>query len=131
MSPRKQIRIEDLRDPVLSDIQKAGLALGENNPVELSVAAVEAAAVDRTGLEDFGDDGYRERLALWLSEVDEDPERTAIGRFGLYNDCVRYASNRLLVNDLLARHPEIHEIEIVRPSSWSGCLDPARRTSSI
>lgn len=115
MSPPNKIRIEDLRDPVLTDIQKAGLAHGENNPVDLSVDAVEAAAVARTGLEDFGDDGYRERLALWLSEVDEDPERTAIGRFGLYNDCVRYAANRLLVNDLLARHPEIHEIEIARP----------------
>ncbi len=115
MSRPKKIRIEDLRAPVLSDIQKAALAYGESNPVDLDLDAVLAAAVERTDLLDFGQDDFRERLGLWLSEVDEDPERTALGRFSLYNDCVRYASNRLLVNDLLARHPEIHDLEIVRP----------------
>lgn len=119
MSPPKKIRIEDLRDPVLSDIQKAALAHGESNPVDLSIAAVLDAAMENTGLSDFGDNfgehGFRERLGLWLSEVDEDSERTALGRFSLYNDCLRYASNRLLINDLLSRHPEIHDLEIERP----------------
>jgi hypothetical protein len=32
-----------------------------------------------------------------------------------FGDCVRNASNRLLIQDLLARHPEILEIEIDRP----------------
>ena len=115
MSSSKQIRIDDLRNPVLTDIQKAGLTLGESNPVELTVAGVLGAAEERTDLTDFGEDDFRERLALWLSEVDEDSERTALGRYSLYNDCVRYASNRLLINDLLARHPEIHDLEIVCP----------------
>jgi len=113
-SPKK-IRIDDLRNPVLSDVQKAGLAHGEANPVELTLEAVEAAAVERTGLEDFGPPDYRERLGLWLSEVDEDAERTAIGRYGLFNDSVRHASSRLLVHDLLKRHPEIHDQPIERP----------------
>ena len=115
MSPGEKIRIDDLRDPVLNPAQKAALAFGENNPVELSVDAVLTAAVERTGLEDFGPDDFRERLALWLSETDENPERTALGRFSLYNDCVRAASNRLWIRDLLERHPEIHEQEIERP----------------
>jgi hypothetical protein len=119
LSPPEKIRIEDLRDPVLTEIQKIGLAHGEKNPVELTKAAVLGAAVERTGLEDFGlNDGvnhFEERLALWLSEVDEDPERTGIGRSSIYNDCVRYASNRLLINDLLKRHPEIHDQEITKP----------------
>ncbi len=115
MSPEKKIRIEDLRNPVLSDIQRAALAHGESNPVELTVDAVLDAAMEQTDLVDFGEDDFRERLALWLSEVDEDPERTPLGRFALYNDCLRYASNRLLINDLLSRHPEIHDLEIKRP----------------
>jgi hypothetical protein len=115
VSPPEKIRIDDLRNPVLSDIQKAALAHGESNPVDLSIAAVLDAAMERTGLTDFGDEGFRERLDLWLSEVDQDSERTALGRFSLYNDCTRYASNRLLINDLLSRHPEIHDLEIERP----------------
>ena len=115
MSPAKKIRIEDLRAPILTDIQKAALAHGENNPVELTLDAVEAMAVERTGLSDFGPEDYRERLALWLSEVDQDGERTAIGRFGFFNDSVRHAASRLLIHDLLKRHPEIHDIEIERP----------------
>ena len=58
MSPQKKIRIEDLRNPVLSDIQKAALAHGEDNPVELSVSAVLDAAMERTGLSNFGAEDY-------------------------------------------------------------------------
>ncbi len=115
MSPANKIRIDDLHEPVLTDIQKGALAFGEANPVVLSVDAVLTAAVERTGLDDFGPDDFRERLALWVGEVDEDPERTAIGRMGTFNDCVRAASNRLLIHDLLQRHPEIHDQQIERP----------------
>ena len=33
----------------------------------------------------------------------------------LFRDCVRYAGNRLRIRDLLARHPEILEVEIAAP----------------
>jgi hypothetical protein len=114
-SVRARIRIEDLHAPVLSDFQKGALAYGEKNPVELSIDAVLAAAVGETGLDDFGPDDFRPRLGLWLSEADEDPERTGLGRRMLFDDCLRCASNRLRIRDLLARHPEIHDIEIERP----------------
>ncbi len=111
----KTIRIEDLRDPVLSDIQKAALAHGEANPVELTRPAVLEAAARETGLTDFGPEDFHERLDLMLSETDEDPERTALGRMILFNDAVRWASNRLRIHELLERHPEIREVEIARP----------------
>ena len=53
MSPPKKIRIDDLRNPVLSDIQKAALAHCEDTPVDLSIAAVLDAAMERTGLTDL------------------------------------------------------------------------------
>jgi len=111
----KRIRIDDLAAPVLTEAQKQALAMGERTEVDLSVPAVLAAAVERTGLEDFGPDDFRERLALWLSEMDEDPERTGLGRMVHWNDCVRYAANRLRMHDLLERHPEIHDQEIHQP----------------
>jgi len=109
------IRIEDLAKPELSDLQKAALAYGESAEVELSVGAVLAAAVEQAGLSDFGPDDFEERLDVWLSEMDADPERTALGRLNHFNDCVRYASNRLRIHKLLEQHPEIHEIEIRKP----------------
>lgn len=109
------IRIEDLRHPILNDEQKAALAYGEATPVELTVEAVLAAARAQTGLDDFGPTDFHERLALWLAEVDDDPNRTAFGRLIHFNDCVRYAATRLRIRDLLKRHPEIHEQKIERP----------------
>ena len=115
MSPAEKIRIEDLRSPVLTDLQKAILAHGDANPVELTRSAVLSAAVEATGLSDFGPDDFHERLDLMLSETDADPERTALGRLTLWGDAVRWASNRLRIRDLLERHPEIHDVEIRRP----------------
>jgi len=83
--------------------------------VALTEEAVLDAAVERTGLCDFGPDDFRSRLRRWLTEVDGDPERTALGRMTLFRDCVRYASNRLRIRDLLARHPEVLDVEIAAP----------------
>ncbi len=110
-----QIRIDDLANPELSDLQRMGLEWGEARATDLSVDAVCAAASDRTGLDDFGSDDFRSRLGAQLGEMNDDDERTGLGRILMFNDCVRYAANRLLIHDLLTRHPEIHEVPIERP----------------
>ena len=111
----RAIRIEDLRHPILNDDQKAALAYGESQTVDLSVKAILTAAAAQTGLDDFGPTDFHERLALWLAEVDDDPNRTGFGRLIHYNDCVRYASTRLRIRDLLKKHPEIHDQQINQP----------------
>ncbi len=110
-----EIRIDDLASPVLNDIQRMGIDYGETVHTELTVDAVCAAAVERTGLDDFGPDDFRERLGLQLAEMDADPERTGLGRMLMFSDCTRYASNRLRIRDLLKQHPEILDIEIEKP----------------
>lgn len=110
-----EIRIDDLREPVLNDIQRMGRDYGETVHTELSVDAVCAAAAEQTGLGDFGPDDFRERLAVQLDEMNDDPERTGLGRMLMFGDCVRYASNRLRIRDLLVRHPEILDIPIEKP----------------
>ena len=67
------------------------LEYGEQQTIDLTTGAVLAAAVRRTGLDDFGDDqpgaaGFRERLGLWLGEIDDDPNRTGLGRLGIFGD---------------------------------------------
>ena len=110
-----EIRIDDLAAPVLNDLQKMGIDYGESKHTELSVDAVCAAAVARTGLDDFGPDDFRDRLGVQLAEMDADAERTGIGRMIFFGDCVRSAANRLLIHDLLVRQPEILDMPIERP----------------
>ena len=79
-----EIRIDDLADPVLSDLQRSALAYGESQHTDLTVAAVLERAVGATGLDDFGPDDFHERLGLWLSEMDEDPDAVGLARLVLF-----------------------------------------------
>jgi hypothetical protein len=110
-----EIRIDDLAAPVLNDVQRMGLEYGESKVTDLTVDAVCQAATARTGLDDFGPDDFTQRLGLQLSEMDADDDRTGLGRLLMFGDSVRYAANRLLVRDLLRRHPEILDIPIAHP----------------
>ncbi len=108
------IRITDLAHPILTPMQQASRDYMAQHPVQLSVPAVLSAAQQQTGLSDFGAEDFRERLTLWLRSVDEDRGLGEVGRLGILNDCIRYAANRLLLQDLLKRHPQIHDVEIDR-----------------
>lgn len=112
------IRIDDLAQPRLTDSQRAVLA--HTPAVTLSVEAVLGAAKAATGLSDFGAPDFRERLALWLQSFDEDADLGVLGRAVVFGDCVRLASNRLKVEDIYARHPEIDAVEIDRPIFIAG-----------
>lgn len=109
------IRIEDLAAPVLNDLQRMGLEYGERTHTDLTVSAVCDAAMARANLTDFGPDDFRDRLGVQLDEMNADSERTGLGRILIFNDCVRYATNRLRIHDVLTRHPEILDVEIVAP----------------
>ena len=111
----KRIRIDDLWEPVYNDIQKAALEHTAKIEVDLSRKAILAEAEAQTGLSDFGPTDFHERLDLWCDEVNDTPERSNLGRLGLWNDYVRYASQRLRMRDLLKQHPEIHDVQIERP----------------
>lgn len=110
-----EIRIDDLAHPVLSDLQKGALAATAKLDVRFEERAVLEAAVERTGLDDFGPDDFRERLRIWLQALEEDENASSAGRIGAYNDVVRYLVNRLRVEDVIRRHPAILDEEITRP----------------
>lgn len=103
----EDIRIDDLAQPQLNEAQRAALAWGETQPVELRAAAVLAAARARTGLSDFGAGDFHERLELLCDEWNSDLPLTAMHRAVLFGYLARYASNRLLIHDSLERHPQI------------------------
>jgi len=110
-----KIEITDLRSPQLTEGQRQALAYAEANPVPLTVEAVLGAAMQATGLSDFGPEDFRERLGRLIDEWNADTKMFAISRMMLFGYVLRYAKNRLLIQDVLRKHPEIHDEQIERP----------------
>ena len=115
-----KIRIADLAKPILSEVQKNAIAYGDTLKFDFTENGVLSAARERTGLADFGPSDFLERLNLLLDEWSSDDQLTRISLFGLFEKLVIYASNRLLIHDLLKLHPEIHDVEIKAPIVVAG-----------
>ncbi len=118
--PGTSLRITDLARPVLSTEQKAAVEHFATLPVEMNVDAVLEEASRQTRLSDFGAEDFKERLAVQLQSVDEDPLLNNMGRMVVFGEKVLNAANRLRLGELLKKHPEIHRIRIRRPLIIAG-----------
>ncbi len=114
------IDITDLRDPVLSEAQTLALAGAAQAQFDFSVDCFLETARMQTGLYDFGDMDFVERLDIWCQAINEDAYLSPVGKAGLWGMILRYASDRLRVEDICKRHPEILEIKIDRPIIVAG-----------
>ena len=112
--------IADMREPVLTELQEAALAGAAQTNFEFSAKAILGAAQEQTGLSDFGAMDFVPRLELWCECVREDSFLSPISHAALWMMFVRYASDRLRVEDLCKRHPEILDIKIDRPIIVAG-----------
>lgn len=73
------------------------------------------AAVEETGLDDFGDDSFREGLAVLLVSLRDEARLNARGAEFFRDRIIRYLSQRLQVEDWYRRHPEIDDVPIAAP----------------
>jgi len=117
---QEKIDITDLKQPILTALQEQALAAAAAHPAPLTEEAVLEAAKAQTGLSDFGPDDFRVRLRLWMKAARDDSNLSAAGRAGIFMDAVRYAANRLRIEDIVKRHPEILDIKIDRPIVIAG-----------
>ena len=115
MTMTETIDIDDLAHPRLNDAQRAALSWGETQRTEFTETAILEPAAAAAGLKDFGADDFRLRLKVLREEWDGCADLTGLQRSVLKGYLVRYASNRLLIHDLLRRHPEILAQEIQAP----------------
>jgi hypothetical protein len=83
-------------------LRAAGLPL-----VRLDEASLLAEASRRTGLDDFGDDGFRDPLRRLLESYESEARLTLLGRLIARRDAVRLLENRLRQVDTWRRHPQI------------------------
>ena len=77
--------------------------------------AVVAAARAADGLEDFGDDSYRQPLEQLLWSLEHEARLNATGRAVLRQRMVDILATRLRVQHYLQRFPEIRDEEITAP----------------
>jgi hypothetical protein len=111
------VRIDDLAHPRFSPetaeilTAMAGMADG----VQLEPDALMEAAVAKTGLSDFGDDGFREPLDVLCTAFRTEAGLSGPGVVSNHALLVQLLSNRLLIQDLVRRHPEIHDVRIEAP----------------
>lgn len=118
----REIRIEDMAEPVITPAILAAREGPEDGRSRITVDEVLAQAIAATGgLDDFGSEqSFRDRMAVTLQAWEEDEGLTRGGRIGLIDHLIRVMANRLRIEDLVKRHPEILEIEIDRPLFIAG-----------
>jgi hypothetical protein len=88
-----------------------------------------AAARDKAGLSDFGDEGFAKGLGVLLETYDAPGALTESGRKKNWKRLVNLLATRLRVEAAFARHPEIREREIRRPVFLTGL--PRTGTSAL
>lgn len=74
-----------------------------------------AAAVQRTGLDDFGDDSFREGLEILVRALRDEARLNARGEAFIYDRIGLHLCQRLQVEDWYRRHPEIDDEPIDAP----------------
>jgi hypothetical protein len=109
------IRIKDLAQPQLDEMQRNILDATKDLVVDFSIDSILADARRKAQLDDFGAEDFLRRLQLLCDEWGSDEGLTNLGRLTLRSKLVAYARNRLLIQDLLRRHPEIHDEKIEQP----------------
>ena len=93
----------------------AGRSLGLK-PASLDQSELLAAARKATGLDDFGDYPETfEQLSVLLDATEKEAKLTPCGRLLARTNILRILKHRLLLEDLLQRHPEILERELGDP----------------
>jgi hypothetical protein len=116
------VHLDDLAEPRFSaegeQIRDMMASLAADCP--LDAAALHARAAADTGLSDFGADDYRERLDVYLAAIGEIGGLTPAGTVNFFSQLLQILKNRLLLTDLLKRHPEIYDIELRPPVVIAG-----------
>ena len=74
----------------------------------------------KTGLEDLGDESFREGLHALVESIELDTRPTPLGRLISRELIVGLLANRLRLEDLIRRHPEILDEEIDAPLVIAG-----------
>ena len=116
------IRLTDLAEPRFSPEAQAIIdaTSGFADAVELDAGVLMGQAVAATGRDALGAMDFVPRLELLLWCYEHEADLSPMGRVGAAAAVGQLLRNRLALTDLLARHPEIHDVGIVAPIVIAG-----------
>jgi hypothetical protein len=116
------VELDDLAEPRFSQeaeqFRDMMAAFAAECPLDAGV--LHERARSDTGLDDFGPDDYRERLDVYLAALRDIDGLHGPGIVNFFGQLSQWLKNRLLLTDLLRRHPEIDDIELVPPVVIAG-----------
>ena len=114
--------LDDLAVPTFSpEVEELRGLMAQMAPAcPLESDALHRMASEQTGLDDFGDQDYRERLDVLLAALHDVEGLHGPGVVNLHAQLVQLLKNRLLLTDLLRRRPEIHDVELAPPVVIAG-----------
>jgi hypothetical protein len=113
-------RIDDWTEPRfgadIAELRAALVPVAET--IELTPERIVGDARQGSGLDDLGTDddpGWHDRLAVLLRGLREEADLGAWGTVSNHGLLTQLVRNRLLLTDLVRRHPEIHDVPVERP----------------
>ncbi len=116
------VELDDLAEPRFSPeaepLRQMMGSMAAACPLDADALHTKAAA--ETGLGDFGSDDYRERLDVYLDALQGISGMHDMGVVNFHAQLLQWLKNRLLLTDLLSRHPEICDIELEPPVVIAG-----------
>ncbi|WP_372736269.1 sulfotransferase [Nocardioides sp.] len=116
------VHIADLESPrftpEVEEIRGFMEAMAADAPLDIGVLHDKARA--ETGLDDFGPEDYRERLEIFVAALKDIDGMHGPGILNFHMQILQGLKNRLLLTDLVTRHPEIRDIELVPPVVIAG-----------
>jgi len=99
----------------LSAMNREGSYLNLPAVVPLDEASLLQHACSTTGLDDFGDELWREPFRVLVKSLEEEAQLTLMGRLMARSDIILWLGTRLRVTDTLTRFPQILDEEITAP----------------
>ena len=111
------VRIDDLAEPRFSDEARAVLDFMREAGSQLTLepTALMTTAKNETGLDDFGAEDFAPRLDLLCRAMIDEGGFNDAGILQQHSLILGLLKNRLLIEDLIARHPEILNESITAP----------------
>jgi len=112
-----RVRIDDLAEPRYTDEVRAILDFMEEagSQLRLEPDLLMEAATAETGLDDFGATDFRPRLDLLCRALRDEGGFNGAGVLQQHTFLLGLLKNRLLIEDLVRRHPEILDEQIRAP----------------
>jgi hypothetical protein len=122
-APPSPLELDDLArprfSPAAAEVMAAGAALADD--VELAPDRLLADAIEGTGgLDDTGPDGWQEPLTVLCDAFVREGGLSRFGTVSVHAQLVQFLKNRLLVADVVRRHPEVRDVPVRAPIVVAG-----------